>query len=200
MIYGYARCSTTEQRQDISRQVRELEALGCEQIVTEFESRVKEDRQGLQNLLNHLIMGDTLMCVELSRITRSTRQLCDILNDIKVRKAKLVIGSFVIDCRGFEPDPMAMGMLLMMGVFSELEREMIRSRVRSGMANAKAKGKPVGRPATTLEKLPELFLRDKTEKYSFLRFSAGFIGVYIAFIISVNPILSLIEGIEPFMV
>ena len=34
----------------------------------------------------------------------------------------------------------------MMGVFAELERNMISERVKSGMANAKAKGKEVGRP------------------------------------------------------
>ena len=28
MIYGYARCSTDEKRQDISRQIRELKEMG----------------------------------------------------------------------------------------------------------------------------------------------------------------------------
>lgn len=36
-----------------------------------------------------------------------------------------------------------------MGVFSEMERNMISSRVKSGMQNAKAKGKQIGRSITT---------------------------------------------------
>ena len=49
---------------------------------------------------------------------------------------------------------MTEGMLKMMGVFSELERNMISQRVKRGMANAKAKGKLIGRPTTTIEDVP----------------------------------------------
>ena len=41
MIYGYARCSTNEERQDIDRQKRELYALGViddKYIYWEYES------------------------------------------------------------------------------------------------------------------------------------------------------------------
>ena len=37
MEYGYSRCSTNENRQDINRQVRELKAAGAEQIFVEYE-------------------------------------------------------------------------------------------------------------------------------------------------------------------
>ena len=30
MIYGYARCSTCEEKQDVQRQIRELKAAGAE--------------------------------------------------------------------------------------------------------------------------------------------------------------------------
>ena len=49
MIYGYARCSTNESKQDIQRQVRELKAAGAEEIYLEYEhgdSKIKE-QQGL---------------------------------------------------------------------------------------------------------------------------------------------------------
>ena len=47
----------------------------------------------------------------------------------------------------------------MMGVFSEMERNMISQRVRSGMVHAKAKGKIVGRPKITSENIPSIFLK-----------------------------------------
>lgn len=35
MTYGYARCSTTEEKQDVNRQIRELKAAGAEAVVFE---------------------------------------------------------------------------------------------------------------------------------------------------------------------
>ena len=64
-----------------------------------------------------------------------------------------MLGNFIVDCTK-ELDPMTEGMLKMMGVFSELECNMILERVKSGMANAKAKGKLIGRPTTAIEDVP----------------------------------------------
>ena len=149
MIYGYARCSTNEELQDINRQIRELKQLGAEEdtIYREYESGMKNDRVELQRLLSVVEAGDTIVATEVSRITRSTKQLCEIIELAKDRHIKLVLGSFVVDCTK-ELDPMTEGMLKMMGVFSELERNIISQRVKSGMQNAKAKGVTIGRPAT----------------------------------------------------
>ena len=102
--------------------------------------------------------GDTILATEVSRITRSTKQLCDIIELAKNRKIKLVLGTFVVDCRK-ELDPMTEGMLKMMGVFAELERNMISQRVKSGMENAKAKGKTIGRPTVTADDIPANFYK-----------------------------------------
>lgn len=45
----------------------------------------------------------------------------------------------------------------MMGVFAEMERNIISQRVKSGMKNAKAKGAKIGRPETTKDNIPEKF-------------------------------------------
>ena len=130
MIYGYARCSTNEELQDINRQIRELKQLGAaeESIYREYESGMKNDRVELQRLLSAVEAGDTIVATEVSRITRSTKQLCEIIELAKDRHIKLVLGSFVVDCTK-ELDPMTEGMLKMMGVFSELERNIISQRV-----------------------------------------------------------------------
>ena len=158
MIYGYARCSTNESLQDINRQIRELKQQGAEEktIYREYESGTKVNRAELQKLLDIVKPGDTILATEVSRITRSTKQLCDIIELAKNRKIKLVLGTFVVDCRK-ELDPMTEGMLKMMGVFAELERNMISQRVKSGMENAKAKGKTIGRPAVTADDIPANF-------------------------------------------
>lgn len=160
MIYGYARCSTNESLQDINRQIRELKQQGAEDktIYREYESGTKVNRAELQKLLDIVKPGDTILATEVSRITRSTKQLCDIIELAKNRKIKLVLGTFVVDCRK-ELDPMTEGMLKMMGVFAELERNMISQRVKSGMENAKAKGKTIGRPTVTADDIPANFYK-----------------------------------------
>ena len=160
MVYGYARCSTNEELQDINRQVRELLQLGVPHtnIYREYESGMKTNRVELNRLINTVKSGDTIISTEVSRITRSTKQLCEIIEFAKDRHIKLVLGTFVVDCTK-ELDPMTEGMLKMMGVFSELERNMISQRVKSGMQNAKAKGRKIGRPATTAEDIPSVFYK-----------------------------------------
>lgn len=160
MIYGYARCSTNETLQDINRQIRELKQQGAEDktIYREYESGTKTNRAELQKLLAIVKSGDTIIATEVSRITRSTKQLCDIIELAKTRKIKLILGTFIVDCRR-ELDPMTEGMLKMMGVFAELERNMISQRVKSGMENAKAKGKMIGRPTVTSDNIPTIFYK-----------------------------------------
>lgn len=160
MIYGYARCSTNEKMQDINRQVRELKQQGAtdKTIYLEYESGTKEDRAELSKLLDIVRPGDTIIATEVSRITRSTKQLCEIIEFAKAQHIKLIMGTFVVDCSR-ELVPMTEGMLKMMGVFSEMERNIISQRVKSGMDNAKSKGKSIGRPAVTADSIPGIFYK-----------------------------------------
>jgi len=158
--YGYARCSTNEVKQDIDRQIRELKAAGAEEVIFEYEHGDAKVKQSLNMLLENAQEGDTITTLEVSRLSRSTQQLCEIIDIIQKKHLRLVIvGSITIDCRSGEIDPMSSAFLKMAGVFSELELQMIRSRVRSGMQNAKAKGKHIGRPQMTREDIPALFLK-----------------------------------------
>ena len=164
MIYGYARCSTNETKQDIYRQERELVSLGVkhQNIFLEYESGTKRDRKELNRLLSTVRQGDTVIATELSRITRSTKDLIEILEIAKSKKLKLILGTFEADCSKDSLDPMVEGMLKMMGVFAELERNITSERVKSGLKNAVSKGKILGRPKTTKETIPQKFLKNYT--------------------------------------
>lgn len=158
-IYGYCRCSTDESRQDIDRQRRELKKLGVKDkdIYFEYVSGRKLVKIEWNRLMDKIEDGDTIATTEVSRISRSTKQLCEIIEIAQERRIKLLIGNMEIDCS--KDDPMSRGMLLMWGVFSELEASIISQRVKSGMANARDKGAVIGRPKTTLDELPSGFLR-----------------------------------------
>ena len=158
--WGYARCSTNESKQDISRQINALKAVGADEVVFEYEHGDAKVKEQLQMLLEAAQAGDTIITLEVSRLSRSTQQLCEIIEVIKQKRLRLIIvGSITVDCRSGEIDPMSQAFVQMAAVFSELELSIIRARVKSGVANAKAKGKTIGRPRTTLEDIPSLFYK-----------------------------------------
>ena len=160
MKYGYARCSTNESKQDIDRQVRELKQAGAECLFVEYEHGDADDKKQLALLLERAAIGDTIITTEVSRLSRSTKQLCEIIDRIQKQKLRLeILGSITIDCRSGELDPMTKAFLQMSGIFAELELSMIRARIRSGMANAKTKGAKIGRPQVTADDIPIVFLR-----------------------------------------
>ena len=160
MIYGYARCSTNETKQDINRQVRELKAAGAEEVYLEYEhgdAAVKAEQLKLFSIVKE---GDTIIVLEVPRLARSTKQLCEIIEIVKEKRLKLVIvGSITVDCTGGRLDPMSNAFIQMSGVFAELELGMIRERVKSGVANARAKGIKLGRPELTKDEIPTIFYR-----------------------------------------
>ena len=160
MTYGYARCSTNEDKQDINRQIRELKAAGAEEVIFEYEHGDAKVKKNLEMLLETAAEGDTIITLEVSRLSRSTKQLCGIIDIIKEKHLRLIIvGSITIDCRKGDIDPMSKAFLEMSGVFAELELSMIRARVKSGMQNAREKGKRLGRRPTTKDDIPAVFYK-----------------------------------------
>ena len=160
MKHGYARCSTNESKQDIDRQVRELKQAGAERIFLEYEHGDSAVKCQLSSLLEQAEEGDTIITLEVSRLARSTKQLCEIIEVIRSKHLRLeIVGSITVDCSNGQIDPMTNAFIQMSGVFAELELRIIRERVRSGMANAKAKGAKIGRPQVTTEDIPAVFYR-----------------------------------------
>lgn len=160
VTHGYARCSTNEEKQDIDRQTRELKKQGADRIWLEFEHGDAASKEQQALMLDTANPGDTIITLEVSRLARSTKQLCEIIDVIRDKHLRLIItGSIITDCRDGCPDPMTEAFLQIAGVFSQLELSMIRARVKSGMANAKAKGKRIGRPPVSADNVPASFLR-----------------------------------------
>ena len=113
-----------------------------QEIVFEYEHGDAKVKRNLQMLLDAAREGDTIITLEVSRLSRSTQQLCQIIDVIREKRLCLqIVGSITINCHNGQTDPMSEAFLQMAGVFSQLELAMIRARVKSGMANAKAKGK-----------------------------------------------------------
>lgn len=163
-IKAYVRCSMNETKQDLDRQVRDIQkAVGNDVHVDfykEFEHGDTPVKKELNNLFDNINPGDTVIVTEVSRLSRSTKQLCDIIEIVKEKRLCLqILGSITIDCRDGRIDPMTEAFLTMAGVFAQLELHMIRDRIKSGMENARAKGKKIGRPSLTSDMIPDNFYR-----------------------------------------
>jgi len=138
---GYARVSTAEQ--NLTLQTDALKAAGCERIFEETASGGKADRPGLEQALDFMRPGDTLVVWKLDRLARSMRQLIDTVALLQSKGIGFRSLTESIDTTT------AGGMLVfhIFGALAEFERAMIRERTRAGLDAARARGRKGGRPS-----------------------------------------------------
>ena len=145
---GYARISTAEQ--SLAPQIDALEAAGCREIFEDCVSGAKTDRPGLNQALNHLRSGDTLIVWKLDRLRRSMSHLIDTVRDLDQRG----IG-FRSLTEGIDTTTSGGTLVFhLFGALAQFERDLIRERTRAGLNAAAARGRKGGRKAVvTAEKL-----------------------------------------------
>ncbi len=137
---GYARVSTTDQ--DLSLQINDLKAAGCEPIFTDKASGAKSQRPGLDDCLKTLRKGDTLIVWRLDRLGRSMQHLVTVVTDLKAK------GIGFRSLRDGAIDTTSASGELIFNIFAALaqfEAELIRERTRAGLAAARARGRNGGR-------------------------------------------------------
>ena len=82
MRYGYARVSSS--KQDYALQVEALKAAGCETIFTEkMSAKSRDGRREFAKLMRAMVPGDTVVVTRLDRLARSSRDLHNILYELK---------------------------------------------------------------------------------------------------------------------
>lgn len=138
--YGYARVSSAEQ--DLEIQIDALRRAGCDVIRHEKVSATsRAGRTELQNLLDFLRDGDSLVVTRVDRLARSVKDLQDIVHDLRSRGVNLRATEQPIDTS----TPAGKAFLDMLAVFAEFETSLRRERQMEGIAKAKAKGVYKGR-------------------------------------------------------
>ncbi len=155
MKYAYARASTNSDKQDLSRQVRFAVNNGVkvENIFKEFASGSdKVERKELNRLFKIVNDFDEIYFSDVSRATRSLKQLISLIDTAKTKKLKLVFGDFIIDCRN-SLSALTEGQLLMLGLVAELTRLIIVENVKDGLATSREAGRIGGQPKLTKERI-----------------------------------------------
>lgn len=146
MIYGYARVSTVKQMErgnSIADQVKQLQAAGAQEIVTDSYTGTKMDRPNFTALINRLQPGDKLIVTKLDRFARTAVEGGTIVQQLHERGIIFQILNMGVA----DSTPMGKLMISIMLAFADFERDMIVERTQSGKAIARANGKRVdGRP------------------------------------------------------
>lgn len=144
MLVGYVRVSSLDQNPE--RQLEELKAMQVEKIFMDKLSGKNVERPELQNMLNFVREGDTLVVHSLDRLARNLSDLLTMVQDLTGRGVSVRFLNERLDFdAGKESSPMAKLMLSMVGAFAEFERSMIKRRQAEGIALAKARGVYKGR-------------------------------------------------------
>jgi len=153
----YSRVSSTGDRQDTSRQIRDLEILAKQRnliIENTYEEHVSgakktQDRPVLKECLDYCFTNDIgiLLISELSRLGRNVD---DVLANVRLCKEKHLNVYFqkeqlsIFNSDGKE-HPFLTIFIAVLGTCAEMERENIKFRLNSGKAKFIAEGGKVGR-------------------------------------------------------
>lgn len=151
MLIGYARVSTEEQNLD--RQIDALVKYGVDKrnIYQEKITGTKRDREQLNKMIDELQENDVVIVADLTRVSRSTKDLLEIVDRIKSKGAAIKsLKDTWLDTTS--DNPYNSFLLTVMSGLSQLERDLISQRTKEGLASAKARGRNGGRPSKRNDK------------------------------------------------
>jgi len=145
MIIGYARVSTLEQSLD--RQLDALKERGAERIFQEKMSGTKSSRPELDKMMLTLRKGDTLIVSEFSRLSRSTKDLIELVEKLNGMGVNLISIKEQLDTT----TPTGKLMLTMISGLVQFERDILAERTAEGLKASRARGRVGGRPKAASE-------------------------------------------------
>lgn len=144
MNIGYKRVSTVDQNTS-----RQLAGIELERVYEDKASGATKDRPELKRCLDALREGDTLHVHAVDRLSRSMRDLLDIVDQVLKAKANLIIYSPRLEFSSQSEDHLQLFQLQLFTIVGQLERAMCRQRQKEGIASAKANGTKTGKPFGT---------------------------------------------------
>jgi len=139
MLIGYARVSTTDQ--NLSLQKDALIKASCERIYEDEISGTKDNRLGLNQALEILREGDTLIVWKLDRLGRSVKRLIELVSELNSKNIHFKSLTDSIDTS----TPSGRFFFHVMASLAEMERELIVERTKAGLDAAKKLGRVGGR-------------------------------------------------------
>ena len=166
---GYARVSTDDQ--DLSLQQDAL--ADCDRIFEDTGTGANTDRIGLKAALDYARPGDTIVVWRLDRLSRSLKDLIEMVGHLEERSIGLQSMHESIDTTS------SVGKLVfhIFGALAEFERNLIRERTQAGLSSARARGRLGGRPKALDRSKRELAVRLYKERNHTVDEICGLMGV-----------------------
>lgn len=161
MKIGYSRVSTTDQNLD--RQLDQLKSVGCERVYYEKLTGTKMNRPELMRMVDALREGDVVVVTELSRLSRSTKDLFSLVEKIHSLGADICsLKETWIDTT----TPQGKLLFTMFAGISQFQRDLIRQGTMEGLSSARARGRKGGRPLISQVKIDMAMRMYADKKYS----------------------------------
>jgi DNA invertase Pin-like site-specific DNA recombinase len=156
-IIAYLRTSTD--KQDLDHQRLEILAYADKHqldihdfIALQISSRRTHTERRLDELLQRLDTGDTLVVTELSRLGRSTGQVISLIDELLQQDIRVIIIKQQLVLDRNQNDLQSLTMVTLLSLFAEMERMMISQRTKEALATKKAQGMQLGKPKGTIQK------------------------------------------------
>jgi len=162
MKIGYIRVSTDSQ--NTIRQEALMKELGVEKIYIDKASGKNTERPQLKAMIDFVREGDTVIVESYARLARSTRDLLDIIEDLKNKNV-----DFISKKENFDTTtPAGRLMLTLFAGLYQFERECILERQAEGIREARKAGKYTGRPQAETDwiKFKKLYVEWKAGRIS----------------------------------
>lgn len=171
MLIGYARVSTDDQNLNLQHDA--LKNAGCERIFDDQITGSKIQRPGLEAALEFVREGDVFVVWRLDRLSRSLKDLIEMVALLDSQKIGLKSLHESIDTSS------SSGKLIfhIFGALAEFERNLIRERTHAGLQAARTRGRNGGRPKKLSNDKAKLALQLYEEKQHSITKICEFIGV-----------------------
>lgn len=161
MLIGYKRVST--QNQKLDRQTDLLNEYGVEKIFEEKVTGTKRERKELDKMLEQLRPNDIVVVTDLTRLSRSTKDLFEIVEIIESKGAGIKsLKESWLDTT----TPQGKLLFTIFAGLSQFERDLTAQRTKEGLASAKSRGKRLGRPNKFQEKKETILNMYNSNNYS----------------------------------
>lgn len=133
-----------EYAQQNGLQIDDFIAITISSHKNRYERRIDE-------LLDKLNPGDTLLVTELSRLGRSTGQVINLIDELVNRGIRIIVAKQNLTLDKMQNNIQSLAMITLLSLFAEMERMMISHRTKEALATKKAQGITLGKPVGTIQ-------------------------------------------------
>jgi len=159
---GYIRVSTAEQ--NTARQEELMKQLGTDKVYIDKVSGKNTNRNGLNNMMEYVRSGDTVIVESYSRFARSTKDLINLLEELEKKEVK-----FISLKENFDTStPQGKLMMTVFAGIAQFERECLLQRHREGIEITKAEGRMKGRPRKEIPDFETVLIQVKNKNMSIM--------------------------------